>query len=90
MRAFLIVVLGCLLICGCAAVKKASTEVTPADVQAQSAQIQAVATPYVPAPFQPFVPAVSGIMGYVVCLLRQMYKDHMTDVAALKAKTPIA
>ena len=83
---FLVVVLGCLLIYGCAAVKKAASEITSADVQSQAAQIQNTVTPFTPAPLQPFVPMVSGVLGYVVCLIRQMYKDHMAEKAALKAE----
>lgn len=71
---------------GCAAIKKANSEITPADVQVQSAQIQQAVTPYVPAPFQPLVPVASGIVGYIVCLIRQVYKDHMAENAALKEK----
>jgi len=85
MKQLLILVLGCMLLYGCAAIKKANSELVPADVQAQAQQIQNTVTPFAPAPLQPFIPALSGILGYVVCLVRQVYKDHMAENAKLKA-----
>ena len=90
MRHLIILILGCALLYGCASIKKANSELVPADVAAQAQQIQSTVTPFAPAPLQPFVPALSGVLGYVVCLIRQMYKDHMAERAKLLAEKTTA
>lgn len=80
-----LLVLVVFLASGCASLKKANSELNPADVAAMSQTVQANAGPFVPLPFQPLVPFASAGLGYVICLIRQMYKDHMAEAAKLKA-----
>jgi hypothetical protein len=59
---------------GCAGLKQAANEVTPAQQAQMTATVQA-ATPFIPAPYQ--IPAAT-VIGYLACVAYNYWKDKTT------------
>ena len=77
MKKVFILLVAVSLLAGCAALQEAMSGVTTEQHTAMSSQVQAVAGPYIPAPYQ--IPA-SALIGWIACVGYNWFKKKTAVV----------
>lgn len=78
MRKAKLLLLCCILLVGCASFKEAASQVTPEQQQQMTQQINSVAGPFIPEPYQ--IP-VTAFAGWLACVGYNWFKKKTEDKA---------